>query len=93
MSRTVSAEPRLPATVENRRNTGVSLLGEFKKEAPVMFDQSAYEVKTPCAPAPLAWTAMVKLVLGLQLDVIGHTPLWHPFMVEMRDFLAEDEIF
>ena len=58
-----------------------------------MFDQSAYEVKTPCAPAPLAWTAVVKLVLGLQLDVIGHTPLWHPFMVEMGDFLAEDEIF
>jgi hypothetical protein len=54
---TVSAEPREPAAVENRRNTGVSLSGVERKSAPVILDQSPCETKVPWAPAPRAWAA------------------------------------
>ncbi len=55
MSRTVSAEPREPSTVEKRVNTGVST-SLPRNAALVTLAAVPYPLKTPCAAAPRACT-------------------------------------
>ncbi len=51
----MSAEPREPSTVEKRTKTGVSA-SAARKAAFVTPAAVPYDWKTPCAPAPRAWT-------------------------------------
>lgn len=55
-SRTVSAEPLLPCTVEKRRKTGVVREVSVSTPADVTSSRLSYTLKWPCAAAPLAWT-------------------------------------
>jgi hypothetical protein len=57
VSRTVSAEPRDPSTVENRTNTGVSRPASARNGAFVTVEALPYAWNTPCAAAPRACTA------------------------------------
>ena len=54
-SQTVSALPRLPSTVENRRNTGVSLEVSVRTPTDVTSAALSMSVNFPKAPVPRAW--------------------------------------
>ena len=72
----MSPEPAPPATVEKRTNTGVFFFGFWRNAALVRLPSGRYGWKEAVGPRSAG----------------VHDPLGNPFVVEMGDLLAEDEV-
>lgn len=76
-------------------NMGVCLPLADKNEAAVILEKSPYEVKTPCAPAPRAWTARSGTYMHGQIQnpgLVNRIDKSYPLMIETLDLLTEDEV-
>ena len=76
-SRAVSVEPRSPATVEKRTNSGVRLPASAKMEARVSLRQGFVTLEIP---------------MGARTTRM-HDALRDPLMIEVGNLLAQDEVF